>query len=335
MISKETIDVQRILITMGEPAGIGPELIVKLAQLKFPVQLVVLGDSSHLSSIALKLQVPLELTEIDWRSSPQVHRAGHLWIEEHSLEEPVNLGKLSSANAKTVLAILSRSSELALSGKVQAIVTPPVHKANLNKVDKKFLGHTEYFAERAGIDQVVMMLACQGLRITLATTHIPLAKVASTVSAELIESVLNVIIHSTQKITSRQLKIAVCGLNPHAGEQGLLGSEDDNIILPVIKKLQQQGKSVEGPFPADTLFTPQKRKRYDLFLAMYHDQGLPVVKTLGFGQCANVTLGLPYIRTSVDHGTALDIAKDLSASEDSLVYAVNYAIQLSQGNLPE
>ncbi len=335
MINNLSDKIPRIIISMGEPAGIGPELIVKIAQLDFPIQLIVLADSAHLKIIAQSLNLSFELTPIDWDKPPELHRSGHLWFEEHKLVESVNLGELSTANAATVLSILERSSELALSQKVDAIVTPPVHKANLNQVDKSFFGHTEFFAEKANVDSVVMMLACQGLRVMLATTHIPLTKVSETITPELLEDVLTVVIESTQKITSRQLKIAVCGLNPHAGEQGLLGEEDEQVIVPVIKKFQQQEKLVFGPFPADTLFTPQKREVYDLFLAMYHDQGLPVVKSMGFGQCVNVTLGLPYIRTSVDHGTALDIAANLSASADSLVYAINYAIELAKGNFPE
>jgi len=216
---------------------------------------------------------------------------------------------------------------------VDAIVTAPVHKANLNRIDASFFGHTEFFASKARIDKVIMMLATDELRISLATTHLPLSKVPAEITRENLERVLDIIFSSFSRLQMKNIKLAVCGLNPHAGEDGLLGYEEIEVISPVIKAFQENGYRVEGPFPADTLFTPQKRKEFDVFLAMYHDQGLPVVKTIGFGQCANITLGLPYIRTSVDHGTALDIAPDYSASPDSLEYAINYAIKMASGKL--
>lgn len=326
--------VPRVLVTMGEAAGIGPELLVKIAQQGFAAQIIVLADPNCLQSIANKLSLPLELTEIDWSAARQIHRIGHLYIETHHLNEPVETGQLSKVNAKTTLSILSRASELALNKQVDAIVTAPVHKANLNSADSTFLGHTEYFAKKAGKDKVVMMLASGDLRITLATTHLPLSQVPLAITKENLDKVLNVMLSAFDELNIKDLKIAVCGLNPHAGEDGLLGDEEINIIEPVIQQFQQKNKNIYGPFPADTLFTPQKRKQFDVFLAMYHDQGLPVVKAFGFGRCANITLGLPYIRTSVDHGTALDIAADFCASADSIEYAINYAIELSAGNLP-
>mgnify|MGYP005813306369 CR=1 FL=1 len=319
---------------MGEPAGIGPELLVRIAQLSFFAQVIVIADPKLLFDTAQQLNLPLQLTKIDWSQPAQEHQSGKLYIEECHLIEQAIAGQLSKANAPTILATLTRASELALDKQVDAIVTAPVHKANLNQFAPSFLGHTEFFAELANIDKVVMMLATNELRVSLATTHLPLASVSEAVTEENLSRVLEVILDSFKRLALNDLKVAVCGLNPHAGEEGLLGHEDHQVITPVIKKFQQQGKNVFGPFPADTLFTPQKRKEFDLFLAMYHDQGLPVVKAFGFGQCVNVTLGLPYVRTSVDHGTALDIAADYKASADSLEYAINYATQMAEGKLP-
>lgn len=332
---KSQVFLPRIVITMGEAAGVGAELLVKIAQLQFHAQLIVLADSQHLHQIAQKINLPLTLSTIDWEEDAIAHQTGHLYIEEHSLHEPVILGKLSKKNAQHTLTILNRASELSLNQQIHAIVTAPVHKANINQIESSFLGHTEFFANLAGVEKVVMMLASGNLRIALATTHIPLAQVSQSIKPQNLTQVLNVIINSFKQYNLTAPKIAVCGLNPHAGENGLLGKEDDQIIRPVIETLQQQGHQVSGPYPADTLFTPEIRKKFDVFLAMYHDQGLPVVKAIGFGQCANITLGLPYIRTSVDHGSALDIAADHTASAGSMVYAINYAIQLAAGQLPQ
>lgn len=324
----------RLVVTMGEAAGIGPELIVKISQLEFSAQLVVLADAALLRMVAKRLGITLGLIPIDWDAEIQAHQPGHLFIEQHDLQRPVQAGVLDRENARTTLSILYRASELALQGKVDAIVTAPVHKANINQIDPEFLGHTEFLAKQASVEPVVMMLACENLRISLATTHLPLAKVTGAITQKSLTQLLEVMLSAFKRFGLGSIKIAVCGLNPHAGENGLLGKEDDEIIRPVIEKFQLQKKNISGPFPADTLFTPQKRAEYDVFLAMYHDQGLPVVKAFGFGRCVNVTLGLPYIRTSVDHGTALDIAADYCASSDSLQYAINYAIQLIAGKLP-
>lgn len=323
----------RIAITVGEAAGIGAELLVKIAQINFNAQLIVLADAAQLEKVADLLSLPLTLTPINWFEPVKQHQKGHLWIEPFTFEKAITPGELNPVNAKTTLDILERAGQLALNKSVDAVVTAPVHKANLNQIESNFLGHTEYFAEQASVKQVVMMLANQQLRMTLATTHIPLAKVSQSITIEKLKATIQVLLTDLEKY-QKNIKLAVCGLNPHAGESGLLGKEDQQIILPVIQHFQQKNKSVSGPFPADTLFTPENRKKYDVFLAMYHDQGLPVIKTLGFGSCANITLGLPYIRTSVDHGTALDIAADYKASASSLTYAINYAIELTLGHLP-
>jgi 4-hydroxythreonine-4-phosphate dehydrogenase len=324
----------KVLITMGEPAGIGPELLVRIAQNEFSEQIIVLADSNLLIHTAEQLKLPLALTEIDWDKPAKKHQAGHLYIENHLIAEPVIVGELNTLHAETTLSTLSRASELALDNSVDAIVTAPVHKANLNQVDQTFLGHTEFFADKANINKVIMMLATNDLRVTLATTHLPLLKVPAAITKNNLRQVFEVIFGAFEKLGIANIKLGVCGLNPHAGEDGLLGTEEIEIISPVITEFQEKGYQVSGPYPADTLFTLQKRKQFDVFLAMYHDQGLPVVKSFGFGQCANVTLGLPYIRTSVDHGTALDIAATYSASADSLEYAINYAIHMASGTLP-
>ena len=320
---------------MGEPAGIGPELIVRAAQEKFNGQLIVCADPKLLVQVAEKLNFSLKLIPFDKNDKVQLHQPGQLWLVPVEMPAPVISGELSFENAAATLRILAIASDMAISGDVDAIVTGPVNKANLNLVEKDFLGHTEYFAEAAGIEKVVMMLATNELRICLQTTHLPLSQVPQAITQDSLHKTIQTIINGLNNFGIREPRIAVCGLNPHAGEGGLLGKEDDQIIRPVIDSFVDEKALIGGPFPADTLFTPQKRSLYDVFLAMYHDQGLPVVKAAGFGQCANITLGLPYIRTSVDHGTALDIAADFCASADSLVYAVNYALSLASGKLPQ
>lgn len=320
---------------MGEASGIGPELLVRIAQLEFDAEIVVLACKTLLENTAVELSVPLNLSPIDWNSTPKKHLQSHLFFESVNLPCKVKVGELNLKNSQATLNMLSRAGELALNKSVDAIVTAPVHKSILNQVDAAFLGHTEFFAEQAKVSQVVMMLATHQLRMALATTHIPLSKVSSVIDQDLIKQIVLIIHNSFNQLSLDKPKIAVCGINPHAGEDGLLGHEDQDVVSPAIEVLQEQGVDVHGPFPSDSLFTENKRKQYDLFLAMYHDQGLPVVKAIGFGQCANITLGLPYIRTSVDHGTALDIASQRIASPDSLEYAINYAIQLAKGSLPQ
>ncbi len=327
--------VPRILLTIGEPAGIGPELIIKLAQCEFNAQLVVIGDGEYLKTLSKCLNLPLSLIPIDWSAPSVQHQTSSLYFVDLPFKETVKLGELSKVNAVTVLDSLHKASKLALQQQVQALVTAPVHKANINQIEPSFLGHTEYFASKAKISKVVMMLATDKLRMALATTHLPLSEVSQSITQEMLKEVTSIIDHSFKTYGLKQPKIAVCGLNPHAGENGLLGLEDQVTIEPAIQFLKKNGLNVEGPFPADSLFTPQKREAFDVFLAMYHDQGLPVVKAIGFGRTANITLGLPYIRTSVDHGTALDIANKNCASPSSFIYAINYAIEMSQGKLPQ
>jgi len=325
----------RILVTMGEASGIGPELLVKMAQLEYEAEIVVLANDAALNQAADELSLPLQLIRANYHLSPTKHKKNRLFFENIELPFKPIAGKLQPENSSAILNMLSRAGELALDKRVDAIVTAPVHKAILNQVDPSFLGHTEFFAKQANVAKVVMMLATKQLRMALATTHIPLCKVSQTITKDLVKQIVQIIHQSFVKFKLPEPKIAVCGLNPHAGEDGLLGHEDQQVIFPAINELQKIGIDVKGPFPSDSLFTKKKREEFDVFLAMYHDQGLPVVKAIGFGQCANITLGLPYIRTSVDHGTALDIADQRIASPDSLNYAINYAIQLAKGKLPQ
>lgn len=327
--------IPRILVTMGEPAGIGPELLVRIAQSSFDAQIVVLTNDSLLKRVASDLNVEIFLSPINWNEPPVSNIKGQLFFEQVNLNSQVVTGCLDVGNSSAVLAMLSRAGELALAKVVDGIVTAPVHKAILNKVEPSFLGHTEFFALQAKVDRVVMLLATHQLRIALATTHIPLSEVSQTIDSLLLDQVIKVIDRSFSQFGLGAPEIAVCGVNPHAGEDGLLGSEDRDVVGPAIAQLRKEGINASGPFPADSLFTKSNRSQYDVFLAMYHDQGLPVVKAIGFGECANITLGLPYIRTSVDHGTAIDIAKKMTASSSSLEYAINYAIQLAKGNLPQ
>jgi 4-hydroxythreonine-4-phosphate dehydrogenase len=326
--------IPRILLTMGEAAGIGPELLVKVCQQPFDAQLVVLADPQVLLAVASKLGFELKLKSIDWNLPAEKHCPGVLYYEPVNLPEEVVTGKLNPSNSAAILAMLKRAGELAISKSVDAVVTAPVHKAVLNQVDQSFLGHTEFFAAQANIKKVVMLLATNRLRIALVTTHLPLNKVSQSITAEVLRETIEVIDKSFRQFDLIAPRIAVCGLNPHAGEDGLLGTEDRDVIAPQIEVLKSKGVKVQGPFPADSLFTQKNREIYDVFLAMYHDQGLPVVKAIGFGECANITLGLPYIRTSVDHGTAIDIADQYCASSSSLEYAINYALSLAKGKLP-
>ncbi len=327
--------IQRILVTMGEAAGIGPELLVKVAQQEFDAQLIVLANQTILTKVAKQLDLPLQLEPIDWQSAAQKHQPGKLYFEQVELAEAAVTGQLNVNNSPAILSMLARAGELALSRTVQAMVTAPVHKAVLNQVEPSFLGHTEYYAQQAKIEKVVMLLATNQLRIALATTHIPISQVCQTISPSLLTQTIHVIHTSFKKLSLKEPKIAVCGINPHAGEDGLLGTEDRDIVTPTVAELKVAGINVEGPFPADSLFTQKNREYFDVFLAMFHDQGLPVVKAIGFGKCANITLGLPYIRTSVDHGTAIDIADKFCASSSSLEYAINYGLKLAKGELPQ
>lgn len=324
------MDIARILITAGEPAGIGPEIIVKMAQKTCADQLIVCASPQLLHQAAEAAGLPLTLNEFSVGSSPEPHKPSHLWVIPQELTSEVNFGELDVDNAAYVLKTLKTANDMALNGDIDAILTGPVHKGIINDSGLKFSGHTEFFAEHSNSKKVVMMLATDGLRVTLATTHLPLRHVADAITPQLLEEVITIIdTELRQKFAITHPKILVCGLNPHAGENDHLGTEESRIITPTLKTLSHKlDATIIGPIPADTAFQPNKIKDVDTVLAMYHDQGLPTLKYKGFGKAVNVTLGLPYIRTSVDHGTGLDIAGKNIADIGSMQYALQFTQDL-------
>jgi 4-hydroxythreonine-4-phosphate dehydrogenase len=325
----------KVAITPGEPAGIGPELLIKLAQQPWPVQLVAIADPELLEQRAKLMGLNLTLSEYQQGSDFKQHKAGHLFVVPHKLNAPAECGVLATENGQYVVDTLKSASDFMLDKEFDALVTGPVHKGNINKSGVSFSGHTEFFAHHANVAQVVMMLAAKQLKVALVTTHIPLAYVSMAVTEQRLISVID-ILHKdlVNHFGIQHPKIYVCGLNPHAGEGGHLGKEEIQVIEPTLDKLrEEQGYDLLGPFPADTVFQPKFIEQADAFLAMYHDQGLPVLKTLGFGESVNITLGLPYIRTSVDHGTALDLAGKGEADLGSFVAALEHAISLANAKL--
>lgn len=321
----------RIAITPGEPAGIGPDLVLALAQQDWPVELVVCANQQLLTERAAQLGLPLQLRPYSPEKPAQPQVAGTLTLRDFTLSAPVVAGQLNAANGNYVVETLTAAGEMVMSGEVAAIVTGPVHKGIINQAGIAFSGHTEFFAQQSNTPYVVMMLATEGLRVALATTHIPLAYVAKAITRERLLKVLTILHQDLQqKFGIAQPKIYVCGLNPHAGEGGHLGREELDVIIPTLDELRADGMQLVGPLPADTLFQPKYLNEADAVLAMYHDQGLPVLKYKGFGRSVNISLGLPLIRTSVDHGTALDLAATGKADPGSLFHAVREAIQLAQ-----
>lgn len=319
----------RVAITPGEPAGIGPDLAVALAQRDWPVELVVCADGDVLRQRAAQLGLPLTLRDYQPGVAPQPQQAGTLTLLPIATAQPVTAGELTVANGHYVLETLARACDGCLSGEFAALVTGPVHKGVLNDAGIPFTGHTEFFAERAGGDRVVMMLATEALRVALATTHLPLKDVANAITRDSLHEVITILHQDLQqKFGIPQPHIFVCGLNPHAGESGHMGREEIDTIIPALDELRQQGLQLTGPLPADTLFQPKYLQHADAVLAMYHDQGLPVLKFQGFGRAVNITLGLPFIRTSVDHGTALELAGLGSAEPGSFITALNLAITM-------
>lgn len=322
--------VPRIALTPGEPAGIGPELVVRLAQQALgELELVAVADPDLLLQTARQLALPLQLNTFA-AGAPQISGSGKLSVAPIELRHPAIPGQLDSGNAAYVLDTLAAATDLCLAQQCDALVTGPVHKGVINDAGVAFSGHTEFFAERSGCDQVVMMLACEGLRVALATTHLPLRDVADAITPAGLSRTIE-ILHSdlVRQFGIAEPRILICGLNPHAGEGGHLGREELEVINPVIVRLRQQhGWHLSDALPADTLFTPRHLENADAVLAMYHDQGLPVLKYKGFGAAVNITLGLPFIRTSVDHGTALDLAGTGRADLGSLQTALATARQM-------
>jgi 4-hydroxythreonine-4-phosphate dehydrogenase len=321
----------RLLLTPGEPAGIGPELAVRLAQAPVPgAALIALADPAALQRAAQRLGLPLHLRPWQAGSATRELPAAELWNWPLPLAVPEQPGKLDTRNAAHVLAALRLACDACLGGSAEAMVTGPVHKGIINEAGVSFSGHTEFLAERSGAPLPVMLLAAGTLRVALVTTHLPLSAVPAAITAERLEQTLRVL-HADleRKFGLQQPRILVCGLNPHAGEGGHLGREEIEVIEPVLARLRAEGWRLEGPLPADTLFTPKVLSRGDAVLAMYHDQGLPVLKHAGFGQAVNLTLGLPIIRTSVDHGVALDLVGRGQAELGSLRAAVELARDLA------
>jgi 4-hydroxythreonine-4-phosphate dehydrogenase len=320
----------RIGITPGEPAGIGPDLVVQLAQQAWPVELVVCADPEVLIARAAQLQLPLQLLPYQSGQPAQPQAAGTLTIAPFQVAQAVIPGILNENNGRYVVDTLTFAGEQAMNGGFAAIVTGPVHKGIINKAGIPFSGHTEFFAHQSNTPYVVMMLATAGLRVALATTHIPLAYVAKAITRERLLQVLRILQQDLQqKFAITQPRIYVCGLNPHAGEDGHLGREELDVIIPALNELRAEGMDLIGPLPADTLFQPKYLDNADAVLAMYHDQGLPVLKHKGFGRSVNISLGLPLIRTSVDHGTAIDLAGSGKADAGSLLHALDQAIFLA------
>lgn len=325
----------RILITAGEPAGIGPDIIVKLAQSAWPVEICVIGDPALLNVRAKQLNLPLSIHEISIHQPPAPSAAKQLNVLPIACGAPVVPGQLNTINATYVIATLQRAAEICMNGHAHAIVTAPIQKSIMNDAGISFSGHTEFFAHVANVKKTVMLFVVDNkMKVALATTHLPLKSVSAAITPSLLQETVT-ILHSALTATFKidDPKIAICGLNPHAGERGHLGVEEIEVIAPFIQTIRQQGYRVTGPWPADTIFTPTQLEKFDAILCMYHDQALPVVKYAGFGQAVNMTLGLPFIRTSVDHGTALDIAGTGKADAGSLIKALELAIQLSTRSL--
>ncbi|WHR56896.1 4-hydroxythreonine-4-phosphate dehydrogenase PdxA [Acinetobacter haemolyticus] len=318
-----------LYVTSGEPAGIGPDICLGLAERVDERPIVILADLQMLQQRADQLDLVVEL--IPYQGQSTSSRKGQLFVEHVPLIETVIEGRLNPINSGYVLEQLRRSADYAMSGRSVGVATAPVQKSIINEAGIAFSGHTEYYQEFAGVDRVVMMLATKSLRVALVTTHLPLRDVPDAITQERLHQVIDILIQDlNQKFKIAYPKILVCGLNPHAGEDGYLGREEIEVINPVLEAYRAQGVKMSLSLPADTLFTPENLKDVDAVLAMYHDQGLPVLKSQGFGEAVNITLGLPFIRTSVDHGTALSLAGTGQAKASSLHVAVDLALDLAR-----
>lgn len=326
-MSKNAPDSIKLVVTPGEPSGIGPDLALATLTRDFNSQLLIIADPDLMAERARSLGSPVAIN--DWSKS-------RCWLEEHlnilpvALHRPCQAGKPASENAAYVLQTLEEAVALCESGDVHGMVTGPVNKAIINEGGIPFSGHTEWLAERTGTRKVVMMLATRDLRVALATTHLPLRAVADAIDRDSLLETFSILEHDLiHKFGIPAPVITVCGLNPHAGENGHLGREEIDIIAPAIEFARTRGIDVRGPMPADTAFTPAALAGVDAVVAMYHDQGLPVLKHQGFGNAVNITLGLPIIRTSVDHGTALELAGKGTADPQSLFTAIQYAEEMA------
>ncbi|WP_287912207.1 4-hydroxythreonine-4-phosphate dehydrogenase PdxA [Acinetobacter sp.] len=318
-----------LYITSGEPAGIGPDICLDLADRVDDRPVVVLADINMLRDRAKILNKTIQL--IEYQGQKQGATEGQLYVEHVPLNQDVVLGELNPQNSAYVIEQLRRTAYYAMQGLSIGVATGPVQKSVINDAGIYFSGHTEYYQEYAGVDRVVMMLATKTLRVALVTTHLPLRDVADAITKERLHQIIDILLHDLKtKFKITQPRILVCGLNPHAGEGGYLGHEEIETINPVLESYRAQGVQLSLSMPADTLFTPDNLKNADAVLAMYHDQGLPVLKSQGFGEAINITLGLPFIRTSVDHGTALQLAGTGLAKSSSLHVAVDLALDLAR-----
>lgn len=323
--------IHRLALTPGEPSGIGPDLTVQLAQLPLNAEIVVVADPTLLAERATQLRLPLTIRPYRPEVASRPQQPGELTVLATPLGAPARCGKLDTANAAYVLETLRIATERCVRGELDALITGPVHKGVINDAGFAFTGHTEYLAALTGTPLVVMMLMAGDLRVALVTTHLPLSDVPQHITAPRLESVLRILGTDLQRqLGISKPRILVCGLNPHAGENGHLGREEIETIEPVLEKLRREGMNLNGPIPADTAFIPKRLEQTDVVLAMYHDQGLPVLKYAGFGEAINMTLGLPFVRTSVDHGTALELAGSGRADSSSLRAALDVALAASQ-----
>ena len=328
--NSNALKIARIALTSGEPAGIGPDLCLAIALgASADYELICLADRALLEQRAQLLGITVALRDYD-AANPRAHTAGSLSVLHTPLNAPCEPGKLDARNAHYVLQLLDRAIDGCTSGEFDAIVTAPVQKSVINDAGVPFTGHTEYLAERTHASKPVMLLTTGTLRVALATTHLPLKDVSAAITIDSLCEVIEILDRDLRRSWAlSNPRIAVCGLNPHAGESGHLGDEELRVIGPAIERMKARGVVLSGPLPADTLFVPRILANYDAVLAMYHDQGLPVVKHAGFDHAVNVTLGLPIIRTSVDHGTALDLAGKGRAESGSLEAAVHLAVEMA------
>jgi len=323
-----SLTMPRLYMTPGDPAGVGPELCLKIALLPWRCELIFIVDPDVLQYYADLLDIDIQI--ILWSSSqvPQQHQPGIIKVLPVNTVSGVQPGKLNKANAPYVIETLNQAvKQLLVEQNPSALITGPVHKGIINQAGIPFTGHTEFLAEKSATEQVIMMLACSKFRVALVTTHLPLREVPDAITRQKLQKVITILHKEMQeKFQLDNPVIHVCGLNPHAGESGHMGHEEIEVIEPVLEELKAQGFQLKGPLPADTALTPAGLKGADVTLAMYHDQGLPVLKYAGFGEAVNITLGLPFLRISVDHGTALDLAGSGKATTGSMEAAINQAL---------
>ena len=322
------MSIPRIAITPGEPAGIGPDICLQICLLTWPCQLILIADIRLLTRRSEQLNLDIEFKDFNPNSAPTIHVPGIVHVHPVQLLTTERCGKLDAKNSRYVLNTLETAAQFCLEDVCCAVVTAPVQKNIINEAGFSFTGHTEFLADYCHAFPVMMLLTDK-LKVALVTTHISLSDVSNTITPDLLTNVINIINNDLKsKFFIKQPRIAVCGLNPHAGEAGQLGQEELLTIIPTLNDLRKTGISLTGPLPADTIFTPKILQQHDVVLGMYHDQVLPTLKYSGFGDAINLTLGLPIIRTSVDHGTALDLAGTGKADSNSLKAAITLAIDL-------